>query len=375
MPGPNCVRNPQRALTAHGSEEVSNSVQTLHQVTAVAIEVDQQPAHSPFGGSSAACILGCPASVGLVATVPAHLRKTSSYAERGTALHTGTARQLDDGAPPVDSLRGQTIDGYAITDDDVELCLRPVLAYVVALLDTPGAEFYLERRVTFPGISNTFGTCDLIVRIGRKIFLIDFKFGAGVRVLAIYVDGAEDVLNAQLMFYAAAARHSLPEFFAGVDEIVLTILQPQSIELDAEMASSVSVTHAEIDEFIKIYRATCAEALSPAPRLTRGAWCRFCAARPICPEHTKPPLDLARFTVPAPAALPSKEIYLQILADGLDLVEAVKEISTALRDQAKQALASGDLVPWLRPHGGPCRAPLARRERCDRGAARTRSPA
>ena len=50
-------------------------------------------------------------------------------------------------------------------------------------------------------------------------------------------------INAQLLFYAAAARHSLPEFFAGVDDIVLTIVQPQSIEEDAEMVSSVTVTH------------------------------------------------------------------------------------------------------------------------------------
>ena len=92
-----------------------------------------------------------------------------------------------------------------------------------------------------------------------------------MRVLALYPDGDEDVINAQLLFYAAAARHSLPEFFAGVDNIVLTILQPMSIEPDAEMVSSVTVTHAELDEFIALYRAACAEALSAAPRLERGA--------------------------------------------------------------------------------------------------------
>ena len=67
-------------------------------------------------------------------------------------------------------------------------------------------------------------TC--IVRIGATVHVVDFKFGAGVRVLALYPDGDEDIINAQLLFYAAAARHSFPEFFAGVDEIVLTILQP-----------------------------------------------------------------------------------------------------------------------------------------------------
>ena len=83
-----------------------------------------------------------------------------------------------------------------------------------------------------------------------------------MRVLALYPDGDEDVINAQLLFYAAAARHSLAEFFAGVKNIVLTIVQPMSIEPDAEMVSSVAVTHAELDAFIGIYRAACEAALA-----------------------------------------------------------------------------------------------------------------
>jgi hypothetical protein len=302
-------------------------------------------AHSPFGGSVAARILRCPGSVQLVAKVPPHLRKTSDYAKRGTALHATMTHLLDDSAPSIDSVRGKSFNDYTVTADDIDLCLRPVLAYVLALLDTPGAEFFLEHRVIFPGITNTFGTCDLIVRIGQTIHMIDLKFGAGVRVLALYPDGDEDILNAQLLFYAAAARHSLPEFFAGVDTIVLTILQPVSIETDTEMVSSVAVTQAELDAFVTIYRAACAEALSPAPRLERGDWCRFCPAKPICPAHTAPLLDLAQFAVPTPGSAPSKDAYLQLLADGLNLVDAIKDLRVALHDQAKHALESGDVVP------------------------------
>ena len=104
------------------------------------------------------------------------------------------------------------------------------------------------------------------------MYVVDFKFGCGVRVLALYPDGDEDILNAQLLFYAAAARHSLPEFFAGVEEIILMIVQPMSIEEDAELVSAVSVTHGELDDFITVYRAACAEALgSDAAPGTRRA--------------------------------------------------------------------------------------------------------
>ena len=301
-------------------------------------------AHSLFGGSVAGRILRCPGSVRLISKVPEHLRRMSTYAERGTALHAAMAILLDDDAPSVEDLRGETIENYTITHDDIELALRPVLTYVMPLLDTPGAEFFLEHRVTFPIIADTFGTCDLVVRIGNTIHVVDFKFGSGVRVLALYPDGDADVINAQLLFYAAAARHSLPKFFAGIDQITLTILQPQSIEPDAEMVSSVTVTHAELDEFVVAYRTACSEALGESPPLQRGGWCRFCAARPICPLHTAPLLDLAQFKVPTPSP-GGKQDYLQALAAGLDLVDAIKEIRTALHDQAKQALNNGDEVP------------------------------
>jgi hypothetical protein len=303
-------------------------------------------AHSPFGGSVAARVLHCPASVRLVEQVPAHLRRTSAYAERGTALHAAMVLLLDDieNKDLLASLAGMTLGDYTITADDVATALAPTLAYVDALL-VPGTEFYLEQRVAFPTIAGAFGTVDLLARIGRAVHVDDFKFGTGVRVLALRPDGDDNVvINAQLMFYAAGARHTHPELFVDADDIVLTILQPVSIEPDAEMVSSVSVTPAELDAFVTTYRGACEEALSGAPRLARGDWCRFCPARPICPEHTRPLLDLAQFTLPTPAT-GGKEAYLQALAGGLDLVDAIKDLSVALRDQAKSALQNGDVVP------------------------------
>src|SRR5262249_36519433 len=141
-------------------------------------------AHSSFGGSVATRVLRCPASVGLVAKVPDYLRRTSAYAERGTALHTAMALLLDDDDDPLslESLAGKTFNGYTVTSADVATALRPAYAYAAALIDTPGAEYYLEHRATFPTIAGAFGTADLVVRIGDTIHVVDFKFGSGVRV-------------------------------------------------------------------------------------------------------------------------------------------------------------------------------------------------
>jgi hypothetical protein len=308
-----------------------------------------EPAHSRFGGSVATRVIRCPASVLLIEKVPESLRKISSDAMRGTALHAVMAIALGDNPPALEDFIGQTFGDYTVTADDVKTALRQVLAYVDKLLDTPGAEYFLEHRVRFPGVVGAFGTADLIARVDNTIYVIDFKFGAGVRVTAVYADGDDDVLNAQLMFYATSARNSLRSFFVGVERINLVILQPMSIEPDAEMVSSVEVSHEELDAFVVAFRAACDEALSGEPRLARGDWCRFCAARPICPEHTAPLLDLSMFMVPAPtpviSGIPTKEMYLQLLADGLDLVDAVKDISRELHSQAKAALQSGDVVP------------------------------
>ena len=299
--------------------------------------------HSKFGGSVAARVLNCPGSVNLVDRVPAYLHKPSNYANRGSAMHEAMTLLLAEDAC-VEKVAGKTFGDYTITSEDVEDFLRPVCDYVNALLDAPGAEFFLEKRVVFPTV-DAWGTADLLVRIGRTIHVVDTKFGVGVPVLALTPDGDEDVLNSQLMFYASAARASLPGFFIGVERIILTILQPVvATDLAAEMISTTEVSNAELDEFITVYSAVCAEASSDAPRLERGAWCRFCPARVVCPLHSQPLLDLAQLTVSTEFAAP-KEAYLQALAAGLDLVDAIKDIRTALHDQAKRALEQGDNVP------------------------------
>jgi hypothetical protein len=84
--------------------------------------------------------------VGLGQKVPACLRKTSSYAERGTSLHAVMTRLIADDTLALEGFAGKTIENYTVTSEDVETAVRPALAYVDELLDRPGAEFYLEHH-------------------------------------------------------------------------------------------------------------------------------------------------------------------------------------------------------------------------------------
>jgi hypothetical protein len=81
MPWASSVAEP----TSAGTKMASTA---LTPVSTPKINGDASAAHSPFGGSVAARILGCPASISEIAKVPVGLRKIPGpYAERGTALH------------------------------------------------------------------------------------------------------------------------------------------------------------------------------------------------------------------------------------------------------------------------------------------------
>ena len=75
----------------------------------MSVELRREPVHSPFGGSVAARVIHCPASVELVQKVPANLRKVSFYADRGTALHSAmTSLLAEDAHARIESLIGKT---------------------------------------------------------------------------------------------------------------------------------------------------------------------------------------------------------------------------------------------------------------------------
>src|SRR5262249_5863813 len=136
----------------------TSAAAAVRSVASAALHVEPA-AHSELGGSSAWRVLNCPASVPLAKKVPAHLRRTSSHAARGTALHAAMAFLIEE-KRSFDDLVGETLNGYTITSVDVANALRPVYAYVKQLLAAPDAEYCCEQRVIFPTIPDSWGTLD-----------------------------------------------------------------------------------------------------------------------------------------------------------------------------------------------------------------------
>jgi len=221
------------------------------------------------GGSTAKRVIACPGSVKLVQKMPP--QPSSVHADRGTMLHDVVSRILLD--------QGVVIGQYKHKDQLLtqELYDEKIAPALDALdeIDPHGRLVYeVETRVGFgdllPGV---FGSTDLVGRIDHRAIVLDWKFGDGV-----VVDAVE---NAQLMFYAAAAMRTddLKWAFEGATEIECIIVQPPVVRRWVTTVGRIKQFEHELVSAVKT-------ALRDDAPLAQGDHCRWCAAKPICPQMT-----------------------------------------------------------------------------------------
>ena len=222
------------------------------------------------GGSTAKRVINCPGSVALVQQMPP--QPSNKYADEGTLLHNVISELLDsDDALPEDFL-GTKYNEQELTQDLIDEKLLPALAALDDIDPDDRMQYAVETLVGFgdllPGV---FGSTDLLGRIDDKAIVLDWKFGSGVAV------SAEE--NPQLMFYAAAAMRT-PKAqwaFEGASEVELIIVQPP-------VTKRWTTTIERIRQFERELVSAVKEAQRPDARLTTGDHCRWCAAKPICPQ-------------------------------------------------------------------------------------------
>ena len=220
------------------------------------------------GGSTAKRVISCPGSVKLVQKMPP--QPSSKYADEGTLLHNAISEILS--ARP--DVLGMKYKDQVLTQELYDEKIVPALAALDEIDPAESMQYEVETRVGFgdllPGV---FGSTDLIGRLGNRAIVLDWKFGSGVPV------PAEE--NAQLLFYAAAAMRtaSLRWAFEGVTEIECIIVQPPAVR-------RWTTTVGRIKQFEHELVAAVKTALDPDAPLAKGDHCRWCAAKPICPQMT-----------------------------------------------------------------------------------------
>ena len=226
---------------------------------------------SIVGGSTAKRVINCPGSVALCATMPA--KGSSKYADEGTLLHNVIAEILTSDRPLLDYI-GTTYADQVLTEELLTDKLLPALSALEEIDPNHTMQFAVETSVNFGQLMpKVFGSTDLIGRMGNKAIVLDWKFGNG-----LIVEAAE---NEQLMFYAAAAMRTEATLWAfkDVTEIECIIVQPPSIKRWTTTPDRVKAFERELTNAVR-------ESAKPEATLKSGDHCRWCSAKPVCPQMT-----------------------------------------------------------------------------------------
>jgi hypothetical protein len=223
------------------------------------------------------------------------------------------------------SILGMTYNDQTLDEELFEDKIVPALQALNDIDPNEALEYAVESHVSFgdflPGV---FGSCDLIGRLGDTAVVLDWKFGDGVAV------EVED--NPQLLFYTAAAMRTsgLDWVFDGAKEIECVIVQPPSVKRWVTSFDRVRQFERELAFALK-------QAEKQTPPLRIGDHCRWCAAKPICPEMTGA----------ADRALAKQVKELDAVQLGQMLVKAdlLEDWIKDLRALAFTALETGGQVP------------------------------
>lgn len=326
-------------------------------------------AHSSIvGGSSADRIISCPGSYQAQLALPASSDRSSEYAEEGTAMHAvmdaimRERQRLETEAPlwvanqdnmldAADRRIGDHFHDRVLTQEHLDDMVYPALEALADLEAKYGGGFRIlavEARVKFPGIPGAFGTCDIIMGNDTYVLHVDWKFGSGVGVKAAYVDESGVKLNPQLMFYATAAKSTVPSFYRGRRHMVIAIIQPRG---DEPLTETV-ITAKDMKWFREDLETAVALATNRDPARARGEHCRFAPCKVNCQLWTDPLLDLTalgvvpqqRTDVVSKAATP----YGEYLARAKTLVDILAMFSKEVNEQLHAYLEDGGTVPGWR---------------------------
>jgi hypothetical protein len=228
--------------------------------------------HAELGASSSARWLNCPGSVPLAR--PYLGGPASSYAAEGTVAHTiAQAMLAKEASPPIGAL--VTVDGHDVLVTEEMLDAVNEYLDIVRPLLAKAQDGGVEIRVhisSVPPTAECFGTADFVAVIGRKLFVVDLKYGKGVHVHVAN--------NSQALFYALAVVETL-HLDGLIDEVEIIVCQPR---IDGAERQSWEIDIIDLWMWRDAKLVPAVQRILDGDRsLTDGPWCRFCPALAICP--------------------------------------------------------------------------------------------
>ena len=279
-------------------------------------------AHAVLSASAADRWMHCPPSARLAERYP---QTSSSYAEEGPRAHEIAEQCLrafkDGSSEPV----------YEGDDLRIRGELQP---YIDGIIETYNAELaihpdttlILESKVDFSQyVPDGFGTADVIIMAGSRMYVIDLKFGQGVEVNA---PG-----NPQLRLYGLGAYHLYEDLY-DITHIMLEIRQPRKDHYSCDFMT--------IEDLVQwgneVVKPTAATAYEGKGEFACGDWCRFCPVK-NCKHRASVNQKLIK-EHPDPAVLNKKD-----LSTILQQLGQVKSWMDTLTSYATDQILSGEQIP------------------------------
>ena len=276
--------------------------------------------HALLSPSSSERWISCPPSVRMSEDIE---EKPSEYAAEGTAAHRLCEYKLHEllGYEQLD-IR-ENLDYY---NKEMEDCTEEYRNYINELLtehDGRKQLMFVEQRVDFSRfVKEGFGTSDCIIIDNDTIFVIDFKYGTGVKVDALN--------NTQMMIYAIGALEMFDGIF-DINHVVMTIFQPRLNNI-----STFEMTKDDLYHWaLAILKPAADMAYQGAGDFKCGDHCRFCKAKANCRARAEYNLKLAQYDFKMPDTL--EDIEIESLLGKMDmLIDWAEDIKTYALDQAVQ---------------------------------------
>jgi hypothetical protein len=292
--------------------------------------------HAELGASSSARWMACPGSVLL--SRPYESRQ-SVYAAEGHVAHALAQATLA-GRPR--AAIGQVVEAdrhKVLVTQEMEDAVEVYLGVVKPILDAADDGGF-EIRVSIksaPANADCFGTADFVALVGRKLHVVDFKYGKGVK---IHVAG-----NSQALFYALATYETL-DLGDKVDEIEITVVQPR-IDGAAAQTWTIDLIDLLIWRDSQLLPAV-QRVLDDDTSLQDGPWCRFCPALAACPLKHELAQEAAKqaFWEHEPGRMHNTEDLTPAeIAERLQLGLRLADWIAALREEATILIRRGEDVP------------------------------
>lgn len=279
--------------------------------------------HALLSASSASRWLVCPPSAVAAELYP---EADTEFTQEGELAHE-VAEWYASGKSKAASLNKGLDDG--VTAEMLE-CAEGYRDYIQEQINDNSATILLEQRVDFsPWVPDGFGTADCIIIQGKTMDVIDYKYGAGVKV------SATD--NPQMKLYGLGALNDFG-FAYDVETVRLHIFQPRM--------NNISVDDVSVSDLLawaeKTVKPIAAKAYQGKGKYQTGEHCRFCPHAGRCRTLTKVCTEYVethgmRASVPVLAAWE--------VADVLQTEPLVSLWLKRVKDQAFTTMMSGEEIP------------------------------